>query len=327
MYAGRVAREHAEDPIDVAETAYDLAGDDRAWLARVLAAAAPSMDRGLGVFACFFELTETEEVHFRDPVYRGTDSAVGVAFQPLRERLEPSLVRRLFVYGPAVASLLDLLGWGYLSKDEVELGRSALKQAGCRDLLSVRVYDELHRQGLLLVAPLGRKKRAAAPFVTRWERLSGQLAAGLRLRRMFDSSEASGADVALREAAAAVEAETGRMRREPPERAIALWRGLVSGKWSLVDHFDEAGRRYIIARRNDPQVRDPRALTERERQVALQLSRGLGNKQIAFALDLSVNTVAHHVRRVQRKLGFESRVELVDFLGQLRVHLIDHALS
>ncbi|NOY90018.1 MAG: hypothetical protein GXP55_02330 [Deltaproteobacteria bacterium] len=319
-----MAREHAEDPIDVAETAYDLGGDDRTWLTRVLAAAAPSMDRGLGVFACFFELSEQEEVRFRDPVYRGTDLAFGTVFQPLGERLEPSLVRRLFVYGPDVASLLDLLGWGYLSKEEVELGRSALKQAGCRDLLSVRIYDELHRQGLLLVAPLERKTRAAAHFVTRWELLSGHLTAGLRLRSMFATSSAPGADVALRKAAAAVETEAGLMRREPPERAIALWRGLVSGKWSLVDHFDEAGRRYIVARRNDPHVRDPRALTERERQVALQLSRGHGNKQIAYTLDLSASTVAHHVRRVQRKLGFDSRVELVDFLGQLRVHLIDH---
>ena len=318
-----MAREHAEDPIGVAETAYDLAGEDLTWLGRVLAAAAPSLDRGLGAFACFFELSEDEEVLFRDAVDLGTGLALASVFRPLQTRLEPSLVRRLFVYGPPVASLRDLLGWGYLSRGEVELGRAALNQVGCRDLLAVRVYDELHRQGLLLIAPLDQGMHAAAHFVTRWERLSGHLAAGLRLRRMFGGQSSANADAALREAAAAVETKNGRMRREPPERAIALWRGLVSGKWSLVDHFDQAGRRYIVARRNDLHVRDPRALTERERQVALQLSRGNGNKQIAYALDLSVPTVAHHVRRVARKLGFATRVELVDFLGQLRVHLID----
>jgi len=319
-----MTRERAEDPIGVAETAYQLAGDDLTWLGRVVAAAAPTIDRGLGVFACFFELNDEEEILFRNPVDHGTGLALPSVFGPLREKLEPSLVRRLFVYGPPVASLRDLLGWGYLSRGEAELGRAALKQVGCRDLLGVRVYDELHRQGLLLIAPMDQGTRAAAPLVTRWERLSGHLAAGMRLRRMFGGTNSIDADAALREAAAAVEAKSGRMRREPPQRAIALWRGLVSGKWSLVDHFDHAGRRYIVARRNDLHVRDPRALTERERQVAVQLASGQGNKQIAYALDLSSSTVAHHVRRVQRKLGFDSRVELVDFLGQLRVHLIDH---
>jgi len=316
-----VAREHAEDPIGVAEAAYDLGGEDRDWLTRVLAAAAPSMDRGLGVFACFFDLGANEALRFRDPVDLGTGLPLASVFAPVREQLDPSLVRRLFVYGPAVASLLDLLGWGYLSASEVELGRAALTHAGCRDIMAVRVYEESHGLGILLVAPLGADGRAPAPLVERWERLSGHLAAGLRLRTLFDRGGPH-AGAALREAATQLETERGRMSRETPDRAIALWRGLVSGKWSLVDHFDASGRRYIVARRNDPHVRDPRALTEREQSVAQALSRGQGNKQIAYDLGLAVSTVAHHVRRVQRKLGFASRVELVDFLGQLRVHMI-----
>ena len=316
-----MAREHAEDPISIAEAAYDLGGDDREWLSRVLAAAAPGLDQGLGVFACFFDLGPDESLRFRDPVDLGTGLALASAFAPVQERLDPSLVRRLFVYGPPVASLVDLLGWGYLSAAEVKLGRTALKHAGCRDMMAVRVYEQSHREGLVIVAPSDRGGRAPALAVERWDKLAGHLAAGLRLRALFGRDAADGAARVLRNVAA-MESETGPVSREPPERAIALWRGLVSGKWSLVDHFDASGRRYIVAHRNDPDLRDPRALTQREQQMARGLSRGQGNKQIAYALDLSVSTVAHHVRRVQRKLGFGSRVALVDFLGQLRVHLI-----
>lgn len=306
--------------IAVAEAAYRLGGDDDAWLARVLSAAAPSMDRGLGVFACFFEPSADAKIRFRDPVDAGTALPLRAIFEPLGDRLEPSLVRRLFVYGPVVASVLDLLGWGYLSAEEVALGRGVLAAIHCRDLMAVRVYEPSRRLGLLIVAPLGRDARVPAPEVGRWERLAGHLAAGLRLRLLFGRGDES---AALRKAATAVEAIEDRMRREPPERAIALWKGLVSGKWSLVDHFDAQGRRYIVARRNDPDVLDPRALTEREERVALELARGRGNKEIAYELGLSAATVAQYARRVQRKLGFRSRVELVDFLGQLRVHLIE----
>jgi DNA-binding NarL/FixJ family response regulator len=51
-------------------------------------------------------------------------------------------------------------------------------------------------------------------------------------------------------------------------------------------------------------------LTPREREVALLAARGLTNRQIAAELNLSVNTVSNHLKRVYAKLDVGSRAEL-----------------
>jgi len=55
----------------------------------------------------------------------------------------------------------------------------------------------------------------------------------------------------------------------------------------------------------------PPALTPRERAVLEQLSRGLGNKQIAAALGITERTVKFHVSAVFTKLGATNRTDAV----------------
>jgi two-component system nitrate/nitrite response regulator NarP len=52
-------------------------------------------------------------------------------------------------------------------------------------------------------------------------------------------------------------------------------------------------------------------LSPRERQVALLVTRGLANKEIACELGLSVGTVKLHVHSILLKLGMQSRHTLV----------------
>ncbi|MBV9883123.1 MAG: response regulator transcription factor [Sphingomonadaceae bacterium] len=52
-------------------------------------------------------------------------------------------------------------------------------------------------------------------------------------------------------------------------------------------------------------------LTLREAEVADLVSRGLSNKEIARALDLSESTVKHHVHSILGKIGVPSRFQLV----------------
>jgi DNA-binding NarL/FixJ family response regulator len=51
------------------------------------------------------------------------------------------------------------------------------------------------------------------------------------------------------------------------------------------------------------------ALTEREREVLRHVAQGASNREIATALEISVNTVARHVSHLLEKLACKSRVE------------------
>ncbi|SDF87998.1 DNA-binding response regulator, NarL/FixJ family, contains REC and HTH domains [Bradyrhizobium brasilense] len=53
-----------------------------------------------------------------------------------------------------------------------------------------------------------------------------------------------------------------------------------------------------------------RTLTSREADIAHFVSRGLHNKQIARALDLSEGTVKMHLHHIYEKLGLEGRMQL-----------------
>jgi two-component system, NarL family, nitrate/nitrite response regulator NarL len=77
-----------------------------------------------------------------------------------------------------------------------------------------------------------------------------------------------------------------------PEIAAVIMRGLFSRE-----------SQYPVPRNVD--------LTLRETQVAELVSRGLSNKEIARAFDLSESTVKHHVHSILAKIGVPSRFQLV----------------
>ncbi len=54
-------------------------------------------------------------------------------------------------------------------------------------------------------------------------------------------------------------------------------------------------------------------LTERERDVLLQVARGLSQRQVAHVLGISIKTVQHHLVGVMDKLEIHDRVELTRF--------------
>ena len=59
-------------------------------------------------------------------------------------------------------------------------------------------------------------------------------------------------------------------------------------------------------------------LTERERQVALAVTKGIGNRAIARELGIAVETVKHHLSNVYGKTGVNGRLALA-------IHLLHDA--
>jgi DNA-binding CsgD family transcriptional regulator len=63
-------------------------------------------------------------------------------------------------------------------------------------------------------------------------------------------------------------------------------------------------------------VTGPAALTPREREVAVLISDGLTNTELARRLYISPKTAAVHVSNILRKLGVSSRTEVGDLVGR-----------
>ena len=81
-------------------------------------------------------------------------------------------------------------------------------------------------------------------------------------------------------------------------------------RWSLVDHFDTDGKRFLLAMKNTPRVDRRADLTPRERRVAALAAMGNSDKEIAYMLGLSMPSVTSAVFRARAKLGAKSRGEL-----------------
>jgi DNA-binding CsgD family transcriptional regulator len=189
---------------------------------------------------------------------------------------------------------------------------------------------------IFLAAPMPDLRRPTRPEVATWSRIAAHIGAGARLRRVFpgrpNGDVSDGADAVLSPSGSVTHAEVGaqsvnarealrraakamdRARskaRSNEDEALDLWQGLVAGRWSLVDRFDTDGRRFLIARKNDPDVTDPRALTIRERQVLAYAAMGHPLKLISYSLGLASSTVSTARQTAMRKLGLRSHADVV----------------
>jgi DNA-binding CsgD family transcriptional regulator len=188
----------------------------------------------------------------------------------------------------------------------------------------------------------GRKSIAwAGPGEKRtWGRIAAHLSSAIRLRYRVHDAEARGAWAAvfdpngklhdatgeaqeaearalLREAVLKIEKARGRQRLEQPEQALSEWKALVAGKWSLVDRLEQDGRRYIVARANEPRARGPAALSQREKQVLGYAQLGHHNKLIAYELGIAQSTVRVLMSRAMSKLGVRTREQLLQRIRQV----------
>jgi DNA-binding NarL/FixJ family response regulator len=106
-----------------------------------------------------------------------------------------------------------------------------------------------------------------------------------------------------------------RRREDFTDREMALTSELQP---HLASAFEHAVMRGQYASRKDEQLLAAQRLadlTPREREVALLLARGCGNRRIARTLFISERTAEKHVANVLRKLGMPSRAALAAYLA------------
>jgi DNA-binding NarL/FixJ family response regulator len=130
-------------------------------------------------------------------------------------------------------------------------------------------------------------------------------------RGLSDPARKHEVRAALQRAVIDIERLEGREPRRGARDVIhQAWRGLVCGRWRLVDHFDADGRHYVVTTiaAGDAPSR-PGAMSEREHEVLSRAASGLTNKEIAMELGLAQSTVRVLVHRAARKLGTVDRAE------------------
>jgi DNA-binding CsgD family transcriptional regulator len=327
------------DWIRIVETAYDVVDDDEHWLGSIATAVRSGLDCGLGVVAYFYDASATRLKLF-GYVRAGASE------------LEIEIARRIHAH-PAWRSSA-LLRETYRSSTALTYS-SEMGDERWQDLLAgtgrggdngpfrVRIFhvgDPSHR-GCVIGAPDVRAAASPLTHKASWARVAAHLAASLRLRRRLAEHEGSSpleeailspsgtllhaegpaktrsARDGLRDATLAIEKARGRLRRADPDAALNLWRGLLDGRWSLIDRVEHDGRRLIVAHRNNVATRGLRALTFRERQVAAYAALGHSNKLIAYELGLSLGSVGTHLTAALVKLGAKSRLELIQIAASL----------
>jgi DNA-binding NarL/FixJ family response regulator len=102
----------------------------------------------------------------------------------------------------------------------------------------------------------------------------------------------------------------------PPEELLAQIRAVADGGSPLTSGVARTVldllRHIGLAETDDPSTRDDRLeLSERERQVLRCLMDGMAYKQVAERLDISIDTVRSHIRRIYRKLQVHSVAQAV----------------
>jgi DNA-binding NarL/FixJ family response regulator len=321
------------DAITLIEAAYDLDAQPAAWLAAVADRAMRYVAGALAVVSYDYRIGQDGRV------VPGASAGLQVTDDILKHTLEvvgalpPDYVRETFVRTPC--GLATEAG----PPDTREYTRAMMRQQfspfGWEDFVVINGIDPTGL-GVYFGIAVGPSVRISPAARTRWSRVAAHLAAANRLRHRLANGPMpvpGGADALLttsgriehatgdaksaealarlRAGARAIDRARGKLRKSEPDAAVAEWRGLIATRWTLLDHFESDGKRYLLARRNEPTPPGLDSLAPRERQALGFASLGHTNKLIAYEMGISASTVSVLLCRAGKKLQARSRAALI----------------
>jgi DNA-binding CsgD family transcriptional regulator len=335
---GTARRANPQALVTLIESAYAVDRSYPAWALGLLESVQAVIGCDLGGFMCFWEAPG------RRKLVMGVDSVVvsGIG-QKHAPRILDELVRTPWLT-PIVESI-PALGRCVLTSEVDPEGklsyRSQSRNDGVYDGVNLIARD-LDDRGFLISLGMRGGQELGDGLRRGLTRAVTHVLAGLRLRLRLSSSEPSGASspdspdqpeailspagrvlharadakeasarVALATAVRAIERARAGLC-ESREEALDGWKGLVAARWTLVDSFEQDGKRYVVARENRPRGGGIDGLTPTESNVVAYAARGMTTKEIAYSLGISASTVRVLLMRASRRCGVGRRSDLLD---------------
>ncbi|MCA9719766.1 MAG: helix-turn-helix transcriptional regulator [Myxococcales bacterium] len=322
------------------EVAYDLDVCEDVWARRMLESAQPWLSSGLWSFIATYELGPTGRPEVRRCIDIDAPYDVRTAIANGTAKLDEATASEVWD-GYAAQTLSQV--WARFAPLEAIFQENT--PAPARDLFQVNCRSP-DGAGALLGAGLPQPTRLSRARRAAYSRVAAHVSSAYRLRaaikREAESSllehkrqeavllpggrliHAEGSATSkparerLRAAAIAVDRARAREGRADAEASLDAWQALVSGRWTVVEHFDSDGRRFLVAVVNPPELRVPLALEPREALVAQYAALGHTQKFIAYELGLHESTVSRLLKRALKHLGLERRADLAALAQSIR---------
>ncbi|HEY2410161.1 MAG TPA: LuxR C-terminal-related transcriptional regulator [Polyangiaceae bacterium] len=316
------------------EAVYAFETSDEEWLSRVLVTAGAVCGDKHHYLAFFYDASNVDDFKLWNICVHNMPLEAMQSFEKFRTITGPDFVRATF-------RSLHVGSARRTAYTHMEPVLSERAQAGWGDIFNINGLDP---SGLGCLLTLGCREPEFSPSpkeATVYRRMANHLGAAFRCRRRLAASESTesaarltrdaeaiiddGGQVVhahgpaegksarerIRSSVAQIEAARTHGRRARGRDALDVWHPLTSARWTLIDSFEENGRRYVVARENQADTRGFSTLTDRERQVVVHAALGLSNKQIAYALGISDATVRVLMARAAGRLGVRTRKELL----------------
>jgi DNA-binding CsgD family transcriptional regulator len=320
------------DLVGAIEALYLLELPRTRWLKRVQEACGPCLGQHgvLGVAASLFTCSDPfsftpEEVALAEGVSERQRDVYHLA----RQQLNPTFIAEGHLNRTWSWSLNSVPGWNevpLVASGEVAasgvgdvcyLNAIEPDGAGATIVWALRSSVSPSKSDHAALALLARHFTAAHRLLRRFDgsigpdRAAAVVDPGGRIRHACGVARLAHSRNELRRAVAALEgARAGRKTRHPLDSALA-WPTAVGERWTLVDHFDSDGRRFLLAVDNRSVPPRPKPLSEREIEVVRHALRGSSNKEIAFDLGVAHSTIKVLMARAATKMGALSRKDLL----------------
>jgi DNA-binding CsgD family transcriptional regulator len=323
--------------LEILEALYRIDLTPEQWVLEVAAALSPIVDRDhLGVIGAFFKCPDPCSFTLQSHVAFKLSDALHIGFGAGVARLPPSYVAERY-FGRTHSLGADLREWSQIYEGAVQtlsgrnrelvlaqgvdllmLNATELDGLGCAFYSYRRSRSPLSGQNLVDVTRVSQHLTAAHRLRRQWwaqppspANADAVLDANGRVHHARGDAKARPVRDALARGARGMERARSRGRRRDGARNADGWPSLI-GRWTLLDHVESDGLRYVLAIENVGARPCLEILSPREREIVRLSMRGHHGKAIAYDMGIAYSTVRVLKARVVAKLGVRGWREAIE---------------